>query len=110
MLIGFTVVVVEEAYAYNSYDSDGDFWRWPGQSTTFDYAAGISETWWRNEIIYANAIWDASSVGADFTFTSSTSSANDWLKSYEPWNTQIAYCSAPRILDTRLSGFLAKLA
>lgn len=93
LLIAFGIVAftIEKAYAYNSIKCGGQFWRWPDQSATFDYREGISQGWWRAEIIYANAVWDDPSVGAAFDFIADSVSGNDWRTSNEPFNSQIAY-------------------
>lgn len=74
--------------AYNSDQCNGKFVRWPGQSTTFDYASFIAEGWWQAEIIYANAIWDDPSVGANFDLIADSGSNNDWKKVYNPNSTR----------------------
>lgn len=69
------------AQAYNSMDcGNDDFVQWSGNSATFDSAHGGFPGWWEAEIIYANGVWDAASVGADFTFDYDSSSSHDWTK------------------------------
>ncbi len=95
MLLSLGVVLGALAHrtanAYNSWSCGGQWWRWSGQSTTFDYDEGISEGWWQAEIIYANGVWDNSSVGADFDFTADSSSNNDWRKVYDPYESKFAF-------------------
>lgn len=45
-----------------------------------DVYHGGFPTWWRNETIRGAAIWDVSTVGADFNFIMDSSSSHDWKK------------------------------
>ena len=81
--IGVTIAISPVADAYNSYNCPFDntkFVRWAGNSATFDVDHGNFASWWKTEIIYANGIWDADSVGANFNFVLDNQSGNDWYK------------------------------
>ena len=79
------------AKAFETVDcSNGESLRWTGNSVTFDSANGNFTDWWEAEIIYANAVWDDSSVGADFTFVLDASSDHDWYKKLVSYDDSIA--------------------
>ena len=90
---GFLIATSPVAEAYNSENCPEDsskFLRWPGNRATFDVDHGGFPTWWMTEIIYANGIWDHSSVGADFNFVLDSQSNNDWYKKTNRRTTRIA--------------------
>ena len=61
-----------------------------GDSATFDVDHGGFSDSWKAEIIYANAYWDAPSVGADFDFVLNSQSDNDWTKQTNYYTTRVA--------------------
>ena len=67
------------AEAVTNYEcSDGVASRWFTDSAMFDVGENRFPGWWRDEIIAAQAVWDAPSVGADFDFLGSSESVNEW--------------------------------
>ena len=96
-VIGTSVATSRVAEAYNSYNcphDDSQLIRWSGNSATFDVDHGGFPSWWKTEIIYANGIWDHSSVGADFNFLLDNQSGNDWYKKTNYGTTRIAEAEA----------------
>ena len=89
-LMAFTGVLVAAppvAQAYNGEEcGDDDFVHWEAGSATFDVDHGNFPGWWKAEIIYANGVWDAASVGADFDFILDNQSINDWTKHTSNYN------------------------
>lgn len=82
--LGVAVLLGTNAGSAGAYETEdcanGEPLRWTGNSVTFDTAHGGFPDWWQAEIIYANAVWDNSSVGADFTFVHDSGSDYDWYK------------------------------
>ena len=114
--IWVTIAASSTATAYNSWECEADpskWVRWSGNSATFDVDHGNFASWWKTEIIYANGIWDHSSVGADFDFVLDNQSNNDWYKKTNRRTNRIAeaevrgsYCTLTEVdtyFNTRYS-------
>ncbi len=90
-IVGIFAAGTPIAQAYNGMEcGDDDFVHWSGDSTTFDVNHGDFPGWWKAEIIYANGVWDAPSVGADFNFVLDSQSGHDWTKHTSYYTTRIA--------------------
>ena len=75
------------AQAANIHEcSAGETARWFTDSAMFDVWHGGFPDWWRDEIIAAQGVWDAPSVGADFDFLGSSASVNEWTTLTDIWD------------------------
>ena len=81
VLLGVTQQTPTAEASYYLMDcGDNDHVRWTGNIGRADVYHGGFPTWWRNETIRGAAIWDVSTVGADFDFIMDSSSSHDWKK------------------------------
>ena len=81
VLLGVTQQTPTAEASYYLMDcGDNDHVRWTGNMGRADVYHGGFPTWWRNETIRGAAIWDVSTVGADFDFIMDSSSSHDWKK------------------------------
>ena len=97
VFVGISIATSPVAEAYNSDNCPHDesqFIRWAGNSADFDVDHGGFPSWWKTEIIYANGIWDHSSVGANFNFVLNNQSNNDWFKKT---NTRITWIAVAEL-------------